>query len=312
MTYSNIFTKTCGATLALLVSLLFACTKEDLSDCGILITFSNINHEAEFPKDLNKINLYVFDEQGLFVESYVNEDIKSQQTASFKLQLPAGKYKMVAWGDLNEDYILPKLEKGKSNISEATLSLKRENDKVTKRLSSLYHGHIEDVVVSGNGGRVENNIELMNDANAFHITIKGLPMADGATAEEVAKQHPIHITDNNGDYKFDNSLATTKPITYIPAYSVKDKSIIIETTVLRLFEKGATTLVLEAENVARAHSRMDWNLVDLILKSDKIKDQNGLDRCDYYDIEITIDDSTNTTATIKVNGWVVFNISEEI
>ncbi|MEG2099713.1 MAG: FimB/Mfa2 family fimbrial subunit, partial [Mucinivorans sp.] len=158
----------------------------------------------------------------------------------------------------------------------------------------------------------EKNIEMMNDANTFSITIKGLPIEAGTTPEQVAKQYPMCVTDNNGDYKFDNTLALKEPLTYIPTYQIVDGNIVIQTTVLRLFEKGATTLILEKEQKVRATQNLEWNLVELILKSGAIKDQQGLDRCDTYDIEIELDDQTNTTTTIKVNGWVVYDINGEL
>ncbi|MEG1464831.1 MAG: FimB/Mfa2 family fimbrial subunit [Mucinivorans sp.] len=314
MTYSNIISKTYGAALALLVSLLlFGCTKEDLSDCGMVVTFSHTSTDTQevFPEDLKQIDLFVFDDKGLFVEQHRVEGISSKETSNIRLFLAAGNYTMVAWGNLNEDYTLSTLKKGQTTLAEATLSLVRANNQVTKRLGSLYHGQITDVAIVGSGYS-EKNIEMMNDANTFSITVKGLSVEADATPEKVAKQYPMYVTDNNGDYKFDNTLALKEPLTYIPTYQIVDGNIVIQTTVLRLFEKGATTLMMEKEQKARATQTLGWNLVELILKSGAIKDQQGLDRCDTYDIEIELDDQTNTTTTIKVNGWVVYDINGEL
>ncbi|MEG1635604.1 MAG: hypothetical protein RR388_08260, partial [Rikenellaceae bacterium] len=72
------------------------------------------------------------------------------------------------------------------------------------------------------------------------------------------------------------------------------------------------TLFWDQEQKIKAADNMKWNLVELILKSGAIKDQRGLDFCDAYNIEIEIDYKTNTTSTIKVNGWLLSDINGEL
>ncbi|MEG1935223.1 MAG: FimB/Mfa2 family fimbrial subunit [Rikenellaceae bacterium] len=290
MTYSNIFSKTYGAALALLMSLsLFGCMKEDFSNCGVLVTFTHTStdQQTEFPGDLNQIDLFVFDDNGLFVERYRVDGVSSKETSAIRLFLPTGNYSLVAWGNLNEDYTLSTFKKGETTLTDATLSLVRSGNQITKRLGSLYYGQMANMAIKG-GGKVEKNIEMMNDANTMRITIKGLPIEAGATVEQVAKQYPMYLTDNNADYYFDNTLAAKTPLTYIPTYRIADKNIVLETTVLRLFTNGATTLFLDQEQKTKAAENMKWNLVELILKSGAINDQHGLDFCDAYYIEIEI------------------------
>lgn len=81
----------------LLAVILPGCIKEDLEDCYTTLYFSYLGDGTQeiFPDKIGKVNLYVYNESGGFVQKIIldKEDLRKKQ--GITLNLPSGKYEVV-------------------------------------------------------------------------------------------------------------------------------------------------------------------------------------------------------------------------
>ncbi|MBK5722596.1 FimB/Mfa2 family fimbrial subunit [Dysgonomonas sp. Marseille-P4677] len=95
------------ALLLFSVILLHSCIGEDLSSCrhiadnNLIIEFLYTDNEGQdiFCDRINKVNLFVFDENGCFVTSHCEETEALSVFAGTKLSLPPGTYRIIFWGN---------------------------------------------------------------------------------------------------------------------------------------------------------------------------------------------------------------------
>lgn len=89
----------------LLVVLATGCIKEDLDSCDTSLIFRYFGDGTKdiFPEKIEKVDLYVYSENGALIETIgLNQGdlIRYQGTP---LNLPAGKYRVVCWGNTEND-----------------------------------------------------------------------------------------------------------------------------------------------------------------------------------------------------------------
>lgn len=89
----------------LLVFLLPSCIKEDLDDCGTFLYFSYLGdfNKEIFPEKIDKVNLYVYDVNGNLVETILLDRNDLKRSQGTQLNLPAGDYHLVCWGNAYGD-----------------------------------------------------------------------------------------------------------------------------------------------------------------------------------------------------------------
>lgn len=94
-------------SLAILSSCNMMKEDEDLTNCGLFVTFKydyNLQHSDMFGDHVGGVTLYVFDSDGRYLRSYEDNDIPSMGMmldgnyvhAMQILDLPAGKYRFIA------------------------------------------------------------------------------------------------------------------------------------------------------------------------------------------------------------------------
>ena len=200
-------------------------------DCEVthLIRFRyelNLKWADAFPSEVNSVNLYVFDSDGLFVREYLGRgEALSDPDYHIVLDLPVGDYRFVAWCGLENDgveqeyFTVPQPVPGVTTIEELTCSL---NTKTTRagetaeysdeRLRFLYHGRLNATIEDHHDGRVyEHVISLTKNTNHIRIILQE------TTGEGLGKDdYDITIEDANSVMEYDNSLRKTAPITYKP------------------------------------------------------------------------------------------------
>lgn len=296
------------AVLNILFSLvaLQGCIDDDLSVCGVSLQFEytkNLDDADRFTAEVNNINLYIFDSEGYFLEKYEREVSSLSNSNTIGLNLMPGIYSMVAWGNLNEDdFDLPELQKGVTSINDAILSLKSVENVVESYSGTMFHGGLYDVKVEGD---VQTNqyltINMMKNTHNITVYAKGLPVTKAGDVF-----YSCSITSINGDYKFDNSIATSNRLQYIPDSHVDDdRQLISAFTILRELNDGSTQsrLILSRTSTTKSETEqeelLNEDLVQLLLPA-SVRQNLDIE----HDFEITVFyDETNATFSITVNDW---------
>jgi hypothetical protein len=283
--------------------LMQGCLAEDLSECGASIHFQytkNVDGIDKFASEIKKINLYVFDAEGLFLGEYTADEKLLSGSPALYLPIPPGTYTLVAWGNLCKDYELPTFEKRKTTLREAFLSLKRSEKTVSNHPGSLFFGALPQVEVKAATQKKQRlTIDMMKDTKRIRVVTKGLP-----SREMAQNKYGCSITSVNGDYRFDNSISGTECLLYLPQSSVDERGALVsEFVVMRELNNGSTqsklTFTYRSPDGSSVKELFSAKLTDILLSLSKTK---NLDLEDYFEIEMTLD-YTNGGATVHIKGW---------
>jgi hypothetical protein len=276
---------------------------DDLSECGASIQFRytrNIDGIDKFTPNIQKVNLFIFDSDGLFLDEYEMSEEQLGNNHLMHLNLFPGTYDIVAWGNLGDDYERPVFVKGETSINEAIISLKRTEKKVTKHPGDLFFGSLPRIEIQPDLQRRQLlAIDMIKDTKKIKIIAKGLP------AEDIAKEKfACRISSVNGDYKFDNSINGSDHLLYIPQSSVDEQGqLTFEFGIMRDLKDGSTQSRLiftyyDPDNKSEKEL-LNANLTEILLANMKSQD---LDIEDYFEIELVFE-FTNGNTKIDIKGW---------
>ncbi|MDR1344471.1 MAG: FimB/Mfa2 family fimbrial subunit [Tannerellaceae bacterium] len=288
------------------------CIEDDLTECGVSLRFQytrNVDGVDKLASEIKKINIYIFDSAGIFIDEYILDANQLKGENRIKLNLPPGKYSFVAWGNLGTDYELPVFQKGKTTINQATLSLKRIEKTISNHPGSLFFGSLPQAdILPALWKNQVLTIDMTKDTNKIRIIAKGL------SAQDLARNSfSCRIVSANGDYKFDNSLNSSEKIMYIPKSSIDELSrMISDFVIMRELKDGSTQsrliITYSSPNGEPAKEICNINLTELLLSQSKTKD---LDIEDYYEIELAFD-FTSGSATIHIKGWETIDTGNNV
>ncbi len=289
----------------LLLPLLFAgCIQEDLSDCppvGIKVYFSYASTYAPKginPAEVDRIDLFVFDEQGIFLSQWSDETPQLSPDYYITISsLPEGDYQFIAWGGMHECYAAaPAVFKvGQTTFAEAKLVLEHLSSDIPAGLHPLFHAakisHIdpvrEQMVV----------MPLVQNHNTINLSTEGLP-SSGDTFR-------FTITDNNGQYNFDNSFAPDVNFNYTTLCGKDAQGQLQSTlTVLRLGADRHPQLTVYNETEGT-----------VLFTEDLVKLINAAGTIDFattHDFDIRLKFHTDASVDVMVNGWLVIENGEII
>ncbi|GAB6395324.1 MAG: FimB/Mfa2 family fimbrial subunit [Bacteroidales bacterium] len=295
-----------SAVICLLCLLLCipGCVNDDLTVCGASIRFQytrNIEQTDRFSSEVSKVNLFVFDSQGLFVEEHVSEGKQLQDAPVMMLNIPPGVYDMVAWGNLYDDYEYPPLVCGKTHIDDFILSLKHgEDDVVETHPGALFHGALLRVEIYPDLQKNQRHtIDMIKNTNEIKVIASGLSMAEYAKRD--SSGYSFQITSTNGDYGYDNTIVGSR-LDYIPKVSVKEEQLVSDFVVMRELNDGSTDSQLTVTGYTEAGEEeklFDESLTDILLA---VSATENLEIEDFFEIELFFD-YTHGSATIRVKGW---------
>lgn len=296
-----------GWIVSLILCSTSGCIQDDLSDCGIGVTFryvKNVDGVDKFGDLVDRVSLFVFDEAGSFVGEYDSEGETLGNGYTMNLPLNPGSYQLVAWGNLCEDYELPALVPGKTNMDDILLTLQRANDTINRHPANLFHGGVQRIDIQPPyTGRKTIMMDMMKNTNSIQVKTRGLPASSGSKADgDWGNTFTCTITSVNGDYRFDNSI-TGNRLTYIPEYSTGDDSLDSDFVIMRELNDGSTGSRLifthHGTDGKSDNTLLDTGLTSLLLPASVTGD---LDIDDQFVIEVLFD-QTNGTVTIRINDW---------
>ena len=131
--------------------LLSSCIKEDFDDCNYqlrLLYDYNMDYVDLFSKQASRVNLFVFDEQGVFIKE-IEKPVSNQLSAFYMdVDVPFNRsYNFLAWSGLYDEYytLNQKMKAGVTHIDDVELSLTELNNEIlSKELPPLWFGRIQD------------------------------------------------------------------------------------------------------------------------------------------------------------------------
>lgn len=182
----------------------------------------NLKWADAFPSEVNSVNLYAFNDKGIFVKEFLGRgDELSQPGYKMELDLEPGTYQLVAWcglyndGKEMESFSVPTPIPGVTTIDELTCSLNTESNAEypafsDKRLFFMYHGNMEVTLPdSQDGADYTYTMDLTKDTNHIRIVLQQL------SAESMdPKQFAFNIQDANGELAYNNSLIGDTKVNY--------------------------------------------------------------------------------------------------
>ena len=213
--------------LLMICSLFLAqsCIHGDLDDCPPMVSYSvafeYTNHTGtkdRFYDDVKKIDLYVFDENGLV---YTIETAISPFDMNFTIPLeniPMGNYDIIAWGNIMEkgDFDFPKkIDKGMS-FDETRLYLQREaNNLSDEALDKLFFGILRDVEIPLYVSRTDT-MPLINNTNNVRVVLHWDQTGEAEDVNGIIDYDSVKValSASNAEYGFNNNFTSANNVIY--------------------------------------------------------------------------------------------------
>ena len=297
----------------------------------------NLKWADAFPSEVKSVNLYAFDSKGVFVKEYSDSGAAlSEPGYSMLLDLPVGRYKFVAWcglendGVAGESFTVPQPVAGVTTIDELTCTLNTERsgdaEYSKNQLRFLYHGYLEaELVDNHDGTKYEYEIRLTKDTNHIRIILQELT-GDGMDKND----YEFTIEDANGVMEYDNRLAQSGVITYMPWNQDADelgvgkteaegglkyiKGVYADLTVSRIMASHSDDMMLTVMNSQTHEPIARVPLIQYALLSKKyyeqtyghaMEDQEFLDREDEYVLTFFLEKNRWLNSEIMIHSWRV-------
>ncbi len=306
---------------------------EDEGDCDVSYRVKfrydmNMKFADAFAHEVHSVTLYVLDEDGSIVWSKTESgDALTVEGYSMEVDVPAGKYGLLAWCDADEykSWTFPQAKI--RNDLGCALNHKSDADGsayTDGRIDDLYYGYLAEADFTADEGTVMVTLPLMKNTNNFKVVLQHL------SGKPVDKdKFEFFITDDNCKMDWDNSLIPCDNVTY-RAWSVSSGSAEVgtrsatETFGVALAELTTGRLVmghkprLHIRNKETSTTVLSVPLLDyaLLVKgryNEAIPDQEYLDRQDDYNMVFFLDKNENwANSFIYINSWKVVLQNEEL
>ena len=324
--------------LLLSAGCLSGCIKDDLSDCPInvdpdpepepepepttgtfrlALTYTMHNTQENgtyvdlFNDQVHKVDVFVFDESGRFIQQ-ITEEAAPQFAENYtkEIELPGGDYQFVVWGNHYEDEtvhnygdITTLLEEGRMTLLQ---TLSRSTD-IGMLTDSLFHGCTPQTVTVENGKDQVVPIDLMKNRNDVRVVVRWREkgMTEGYCHHtEHAQNITATLTDNNAVHDFLNNIVGKQEVTYQPGrfpewynpffhgemevYPTEEAyTYVADFSELRLMKDNADSrLVIRNADGTTVYEHALTGPDGLITRLEQYQTQEALDREDRYLIEL--------------------------
>ena len=321
---------------------LCGCIKEDLSGCptsGTLnLALSYTMHNTEdadgnpadlFAQQVHQVEVFVFDAQGRWVKTVTDQVSPSSRASRASatylkpIELPAGEYQFVVWGNRSDDETVlsgtERLETGRVSLRQLETA-----DHVTMLSDSLFHGMAAQTVTVKNNEEQTVPVSLTKDRNDVRLVVRyrAQGQTDVSTYPVPASQTTAYITDSNGAYDFTNAVASTQTFTYQPGRfapkydklfhgelpegsypTEQDYCYVADFSCLRLMKDDTDARIVVKRKDEEVYNKP---LMELITRIDKYRTQEALDREDRFLMELLLEydpADANAVISITINGW---------
>lgn len=340
-----------GRTLVVLpvVGILFSCelVRDDLAECPEpvqpvqelrFVYDYNMEYANAFHNQVHCLSAYFFNDNGhlIAVKTVTDRDTLSDETYRMNPGLPAGKYRVVAYGGMDCDeasfYHVRKMNIGThySDIHVRLDSYVNEDDAPDdyRRLHNHYYGAADFTVSDTEDTRA--TISMMRNTNSIQVALQN---EQGEYIDH--NDFVFEITDDNNDFDHENNLLTTGEITYKPwntanrstgkgsrADDVEEKewyAALAQFTTSRLVKPTAannkrTTTTLHVRRTKDGETVFRIPLINYMLMFkhdnsgaglDYMSDQEYLDRENTWNFVFFLKDGMWVSSHIIINDWEV-------
>lgn len=277
-----------------LVVLLTSCIRDGLDECppgssGKRIQFVydyNMSYEDLFHRQVSRVDLYLFDENGIYISKLVDEGPNGGTfPRGYTMVWPEelnNAVQLVAFPGLHngdgEVYVTDMI-KGQSRMDDLYVRLKERNDNLVNRpLNNLWHGRTQ---VSDASSVDTVTISLLKNTNRIRIVLQSL-LPD---FEIDVNEFDFSLETINGAYDAYNTPADNAVWRYEPCYKENDRNeagAVAEIHTLRLMADRENTLTIR-------HTETDTELVSLNLNryinALKLQDYQSMGLQEYMDRE---------------------------
>lgn len=304
-----------------------SCLKDDLSDCPVpesshyirFVYDYNLSYEDLFHKQVSKVDLYLFDKEGIFIRKLSDEVTNGTFPRDYKMEMPEDirqdVHYYIAWAGLHTDHHQATTPiPGTSHMNELTTKLTPRSDyTVNTVINPLWYGTLLPDQTKEENTPQDNvqTISLIKNTNAFRIILQTL------NKEPIdVNQFDFRVESVNGSYTHENKVASTETWIYEPFVKKNDPAAgaVVELHTMRLLDDRVNRLVIKQKSANAP--LIDINLNDYLnaLKLELHADlslQEYMDREDSYNILIFINnkdtpdptDAEFVAASIDINGW---------
>lgn len=283
----------------------------------------NMENTDQFADEVNMMTVYVFDEEGFYLDTYTASGAAFSQSGRMNIPLPEGRYTVLTAGgpmdtyhagtsDDNDDVTVG-LTKGVSHIDYFRMMLKKSDataygNPVAMPPSPLFYGRADfDIPANGTASRT---ISLVKDTSViiFRIT----KTASRSRADDDSNE--VYCGGRNTYLDALNGVTDESPaMTYLPKSNTRPGDNQYEITI----PMGRLIIGMPVNALAKDRNSdekyIDNDLVALICATGVYETQEDLDREDTFVIDIVIEgDGADVTVTVSINGWELVDISPVI
>ncbi|MCM1291362.1 MAG: FimB/Mfa2 family fimbrial subunit [Prevotella sp.] len=304
---------------------------DDLEPCpqGLQVRFIydyTLEGGNAFPEQVDCLTLHVYDADGNYVKSLTETtDQLKDENYRMTIDLPAGKYRLIAYGGLEcDEASFLHTYKPQSGSKDHEIGLQIHPDCLIPhhakgKLHDLFYGTL-NVTVDNPVNYTECTVPMMKDTNHFRIMLQNVnyePL-DG-------KDYEFTIEDDNTLFDHNNDLVDNGNVTYTSWASGKVSTGIVdaetkainevtlayaELSTSRLMTKRTPKLVVTHKESGKEIINLPLNNYLLAMASDRYKDKYGpqefLDRQSNWNmVFFMLDNQTWFKTVIKVNDWDV-------
>ena len=298
-----------------------SCIREDSNrDCGAYVRFVydyNLEYIDLFHKQATRMNLYVFDENGIYVSELKDESGAFEQ--GYLMPLPDSfsgkKYTFVAWSGLyGESYDKSPLTPGVSTLHDLEVSISQLQTRssggvVSRELHPLWHGKLDEVTPKFNNS--VTTVSLLKNTNTFRVLMQ---MLDDSPVN--VDNYDFRILSANGRCNHANELLGDEQadrVEYAAYHTANDPETgaIAELNTLRLMCEKENRLVITQKTGGKVILDIPLNKYLNALRLEQYSDlplQEYLDRADKHNIILLFKgmdaDGNFISVDIQINGWM--------
>jgi hypothetical protein len=255
------------------------------------------------PADVKRMDLYIFDADGLFVKKITDE--LPAMSLDYYMTIPdlkSGKYKFVAWGNLQDRYDISSKEliPGKTSIGELQVYLNGIVDQTVNEsaalLAPLFYATHKEQILEVNAMADQNFLlDMVQDTYTINLKIVGL---DEKTLED--NTYRLEIYDNNDKFRFDNDFVQSDFFTYSSPCTQANDTLSSALTVMRLADNRKP--ILRVVNTQTGGSIVETDLVKLLLTPSDTRAKIDFSYQYEFNVKYILDTSFVIVA-IEINGW---------
>lgn len=208
--------------------LMSGCIKEDLDDCrNVSFSFRYLadGDKNVLPQYINKINLYVFNEENRLVDTqYYNQDALKSDDTDPTFRLPEGTYTVVALGNVYERTAISGLE----TYGWETTIFHHPGWKTDEVISGHDHNYLGRKTIHVPGGNVylHEVVDLYSSHINVSVEVQGLKIPTDTRANVT---YELSFENANAETNFKNEIVAGKRGTCYPEFTLDAASRIYRT-----------------------------------------------------------------------------------